>query len=151
MLQSVKDGPGELKGWYYLEVELRGSLKQSSGGKPVCVMKLPETVYRTPEEWGTQVFFASKEAARQAINELHNDCGWDVSIDDLLPYTLRPDGRYEGESDWGDGFRAECVHLVELAEEGDDLRTLRVVSSLSEKRSHSKGGIKPLPTVGLSS
>ena len=113
-------------------------------------MKLPETVYRTPEEWGTQVFFASKEAARQAINELRNDCGWDVSINDLLPYTLRSDGRYEGESDWGDGFRTECVHLVELAEESD-LHTLRVVSSLSEKRCHSKGGIKPLPAVGSSS
>lgn len=112
-------------------------------------MSLPETVYRTPEEWGAQVFFASKEDAKQVINELRSECGWDVSINDLLSYTLRPDGRYEGESDWGDGFRTECVHLVELAEESDDLHTLRVVSSLSEKRCHSKGGIKPLPAVSL--
>lgn len=101
-------------------------------------MAKPETVYRTPESWGEYIYYQSKEAAAPLIKEMrqHEEAQYGdperISADDLEPLSLRDDGRYEDEGDWGDGFRVQNVQVVSLMPEDDG--TMTVVAIESEQR-----------------
>lgn len=83
---------------------------------------LPETVYRTPDEWGERVYCQSLQAAESLISELRQlgDDWENISTDDFVQLQLRDDGRHEECTvENRDGGRVKTVEIVTLTPEGD--------------------------------
>ena len=109
--------------------------------------QLPEIVFCTPDEWGARVYLDSLQRAKPIIEELRQLSdgfgGFETaSIDDLETLSLRPDGRYEGEGEWSDGFTRQAVPIVTLTLQPDG--TLLETGCETEIRQHSPRGMMPL-------
>ena len=83
--------------------------------------QLPEIVFRTPDSWGARIYVESLQKASQIIQELRElRSGFETaSVNDLWTYSLRPDGRYEGEGDWSKGVTCVPVPIVTLVPQPD--------------------------------
>ena len=84
-------------------------------------IQLPEIVFCTPDSWGVRVYVDSLQRAKPIIEELRQLSGGfeTASVDDLETYSLRLDGRYEGEGEWSDGFTRQAVPIVTLTPQPD--------------------------------
>ena len=105
--------------------------------------QLPGIVFCTPDEWGARVYVDSLQRAKPIIEELRQLGGGfeTASIDDLETLSLRPDGRYEGEGEWSDGFTRQAVPIVTLVPQPDG--TLLETDCETEIRKRSPGGMVP--------
>jgi hypothetical protein len=105
---------------------------------------LPEIVFCTPGEWGVQIYVDSLQRAKPIVEDLRQLGGGfeTASVDDLETYSLRPDGRYEGEGEWSNGFTRQAVPIVTLTPQPDG--TLLETDCETEIRQHSPGGMVPI-------